>query len=91
MFARMTRTAASSDSTIRAAAAPRLSASRPTAPDPAYRSRTRVAARVPVNDSSVENKPSRARSAVGRVPRPAGTASRRPRAAPAMIRVTASG
>jgi hypothetical protein len=36
----------------------------------------------------VANSPSRARSLVGRVRVPGGTASRRPRDAPAMIRVT---
>src|SRR5262249_27957894 len=37
---------------------------------------------------TVANSPSRARSLVGRVRVPGGTDSRRPRAAPAMIRVT---
>src|SRR4249919_2960556 len=39
-------------------------------------------------DSIVENTASRTRSEVGRVPRPGGTSSRRPRATPATIRVT---
>src|SRR3954447_611365 len=41
----------------------------------------------PISDSRLENSASRARSAVGRVSLPGGTASLRPRAWPAMIRV----
>src|SRR6058998_3606725 len=42
----------------------------------------------PRRATSVENRPSRTRSDVGRVPRPGGTASRRPPSSPATIRVT---
>ena len=71
----MVRAARGSDSTSSACAAPRLSASSPTAPDPAYRSSTRRPAQAPSSDSRVENRASRARSEVGRVPSPGGTAA----------------
>ena len=48
---------------------------------------TRTPPSVPSSDSQVENSPSRARSDVGRVPLPGGTARRRPPAAPAITRV----
>jgi len=69
-------------------AAPRDSASRPTAPDPAYRSSTDVPSRLPSMASTAANRPSLARSLVGLVERPDGTARRRPPASPAMILVT---
>jgi hypothetical protein len=87
IFARITRIAAGADSTRTACTAPRESASSPTAPLPAYRSMTRVPSSEPSTDSTVPNSPSRARSLVGRVARPAGTVSRRPPATPAMTRV----
>src|SRR5580692_4517023 len=88
MLPRMTRAVRPSDSTSSTSGAPRDSASRPTAPEPAYRSSTRASARGPHIDKMVPNSPSRARSDVGRVPRPAGTDSRLPPAVPAMMRVT---
>src|SRR5690606_41712805 len=62
--------------------------SRPTAPDPGYRSITGRSASVPSSEPIVANRPSRARSLVGLVPRPGGTVRRLPPARPAMIRVT---
>src|SRR5262249_23226006 len=64
------------------------SASRPIAPDPVYRSSTPALVSGPCTVVTVANSPSRARSLVGRVLVPPGTASRRPLAVPAMIRVT---
>src|SRR5215813_10609231 len=72
-------------------AAPRDSASRPTAPEPAYRSSTAVRSRLPSIATTAANRPSLARSLVGLVARPDGTARRRPPASPAMILVTPSG
>src|SRR5258708_24924187 len=69
-------------------AAPRDSASRPTAPDPAYRSSADVPSRLPSMASTAANRPSLARSLVGLVERPDGTARRRPPASPAMLLVT---
>src|SRR5579875_565404 len=89
MLARMTRAARGSASMSSARAAPRDSASRPTAPDPAYRSSTRAPLREPRTEVTAAKSPSLARSLVGRVRWPAGTASRRPRACPAMTRVMA--
>src|SRR5262249_30873999 len=73
-----------SASTQTTRAAPRLTASRPTAPVPAKRSRnahpgTRAA-------STLKSAP-RTRSVVGRACRPAGGASRRPFSVPAMMRM----
>src|SRR5690606_8953575 len=73
-------------STCTTVAAPRLAASRPRAPDPAYRSRTAAPARS-VSASMRENTASRTRSLVGRVCGPRGVAMRRPPSLPAMIRV----
>ncbi len=66
-------------------------------PPPARAPRTRRTGRAPGSPSSSpswssrENSASRTRSEVGRVSRPAGTTSVRPRALPAMIRVTPGG
>src|SRR5690606_32059199 len=87
MLRRITAAALRSDSTSRACSAPRESASRPIAPDPAYRSSTRAPSRPPSSDMTEENRASRARSLVGRVVRPSGTEIRRPPAAPAMMRL----
>ena len=84
---RSTPAARRSDSTNSACAAPRDSASSPSAPEPAHRSST-FAPSSPGSCSSAENSASRTRSDVGRVPR-GGTASRRPPATPAMIRTRA--
>src|SRR5690349_7473986 len=90
-FSRTVRTARASASTSRTCPAPRDRASRPTAPEPAYRSRTRSpSSGPPSRDCQVEKRPSRARSEVGRVPCPGGTARRRPPAAPAITRVMSS-
>src|SRR6478672_9277758 len=86
---RATAAAARSDSTSRTEEAPRLAASRPSAPDPAYRSSTAAPARTP-RCSSRENSASRTRSLVGRVPLPAGVCRRRPPTRPLMMRVTGS-
>src|SRR5215207_6920742 len=67
--------------------APRDHASRPTAPEPAYRSRKRRPDSEPHHDSTAENSASRTRSLVGRVVAPRGVAIRRPPADPPMIRV----
>src|SRR5580698_7471629 len=88
MFSLMTRAARASDSTSRTCSAPRDRASRPTAPEPAYRSSTRAPASVPTIDVTVANRPSLARSLVGLVWRPLGTVSRRPPASPAITRAT---
>src|ERR1039457_2681406 len=78
MFSLITRAARAPYSTSSTCSAPRDRASRPTAPDPAYRSSTRFPASEPAMEATVANKPSLARSLVGRVSRPFGTASRRP-------------
>src|SRR5450755_676333 len=88
MFFLITWAARASDSTSSTSAAPRERASRPTAPDPANRSSTAAPSRPPRMAVTVPNRPSRVRSLVGRVDRPAGTASRRPPASPAIMRVT---
>src|SRR6185437_1634320 len=88
MFSLITRVARDPCSTSSTWSAPRDRASRPTAPDPAYRSRTRAPASEPSIDMIVENRPSLARSLVGLVSRPSGTASRRPPASPAITRAT---
>ena len=85
---RSTAAARRSLSTSSTCAAPRDSASSPSAPEPAHRSSTAVPSS-PGSCASAENSASRTRSDVGRVP-DGGTASRRPPAAPATIRVTAA-
>src|SRR5215467_8366463 len=87
-LARMTRAARGSDSTNTTRTAPRDSASRPIAPEPANRSRTLAPGSGPRIAVTVANSPSLARSLVGRVAIPVGAASRRPPAIPAMIRIT---
>ena len=72
-------------STKQAKAAPRDKASRPSAPLPANRSATRRPSNAPMRLTSIENRVSRKRSAVGRVAVPGGGWSRRPRHSPAMI------
>ena len=72
-------------STSTASAAPRLTASRPRAPEPAYRSST-AAPSMASRDSSAEKIASRTRSLVGRVPE-RGTCRLRDPAKPAMMRV----
>ena len=84
----VTFAAARSDSTSTTDVAPRLAASRPSAPDPAYRSSTALPATTS-RCSSRENNASRTRSLVGRVREPLGVLSRSPPARPPMIRVTA--
>ena len=86
MLRRSTAAARRSDSTNSACAAPRDSASSPSAPEPAHRSST-LAPASPGSCSSAANSASRTRSDVGRVP-VGGTASRRPPATPAMTRTT---
>ena len=78
----MARTAAAEESTNTASAAPRESASSPSAPEPAKRSSTRSAVDT---RPSTENSASRTRSEVGRVREPAGATSRRPPKRPATI------
>ena len=63
-------------------AAPRLSASNPREPVPAYRSRTSAAGMVAAMD---EKTASRARPVIGRVPEPGGALRVLPFAMPAMI------
>src|SRR6266576_2103495 len=71
-------------STKSALTAPRESASRPSAPEPANRSRTRA----PRNGRwRMENHASRTRSPVGRTASPAGVFKRRPLNSPAMMRI----
>ena len=83
--ARSSRAAVTSRSTNVACAAPRDSASSPSAPLPANRSRQRApCARVPSQLNSV----SRTRSGVGRSPSLAGKRSLRPRQLPPMMRRT---
>lgn len=72
-----------SRSTKVACAAPRDSASRPSAPLPAKRSRTRAPS---MRGRSQLNRVSRTRSGVGRISTPAGNCSRRPRWRPPMMR-----
>ena len=72
---------------VRGAAGQRLQADRTGARVQVEDPCTGQTARAPQRRSSVENRASRARSEVGRVDRPGGTASRRPRATPAMTRV----
>ncbi|SHW94518.1 Uncharacterised protein [Mycobacteroides abscessus subsp. abscessus] len=86
MFREITAAARRSASTNKADAAPRDSASSPSAPDPAYRSRTRTPSKS-TRAASTLNSDSRTRSVVGRVPL-AGTEIRRPPWRPPMIRVS---
>ena len=88
MFSLITRVARAPCSTSSTCSAPRDKASKPTAPEPAYKSRTRAPASGPTIDEIVANRPSLARSLVGLVSRPSGTASRRPPASPAITRAT---
>src|SRR4051812_41122362 len=78
----MASIAARSRSTKVACAAPLDNASMPSAPLPAYRSRTRAPSMAP-SDPSALNVASRTRSEVGRVSRPGGAARRSPPAVPA--------
>ena len=86
MFCPITAAARWSDSTNTAVAAPRDSASSPSAPEPAYRSSTDAPSRS-IRAASTLNSDSRTRSVVGRVPR-GGTAMRRPPRPPATMRVS---
>jgi hypothetical protein len=92
-FVRSAFNAAASDSIKHAEAAPRESASNPSAPVPAKASSTTaswITARPPQSACiSISNKACRTRSAVGRVPCPAGATSTRPRQSPATIRMLA--
>src|SRR5581483_6921093 len=85
-FRSIARTASPSDSTKTARAAPRESASRPIAPEPAYRSRTLA----PSTGPTMLKTFSRTRSEVGRVSRPAGALMVWPLREPAMIRTKRS-
>src|SRR3954447_10725767 len=80
-FARIAAIARGSESTKTAVLAPLDRASRPRAPEPAKRSRTRAWSRSP----RIEKSASRTRSEVGRVPRPRGALRRRPPRGPATI------
>ena len=91
MLARIASSAGRARSTRRASAAPRESASRPTAPVPANRSRNRLPRSGGTPCSSMLSRASRARSLVGRVSRPGGATSRRPRCRPATIRTKPGG
>src|SRR3954470_4551139 len=91
MLARIASTAGRARSTRRASAAPRESASRPTAPVPANRSRNRLPRSGGTPCSSMLSRASRARSLVGRVSRPGGATRCRPRCRPAMIRTKPGG
>lgn len=83
--ARSPASALRSLSTRRAEAAPRERLSSPRLPVPANRSSTRApSTRLP----SDENKASRTRSSIGRVPRPLGAFRILPRCSPAMMRTT---
>src|ERR1700677_2138119 len=79
--------AAGARSTNSTLAAPLLSASIPTAPDPAYKSRKRAPS---MRSASTLNSVSRSRSLVGRVAIPAGPSSGRERNLPAMMRIGSS-
>ena len=75
-------TEAAAESTNVASAAPRESASSPSAPEPANRSSTRASC---TKSPRIENSASRTRSEVGRVARPLGVVRRRPPQRPATI------
>jgi hypothetical protein len=75
-LARTARIAAGALSTNVASAAPRDSASMPSAPEPANKSSTRAPA---TRSPRIENSASRMRSDVGRVAVPVGAVRRRPR------------
>ena len=87
-FRRITAAASGSVSTKVADAAPRDSASNPSAPLPANKSATRKPSNVPRRLASIENKVSRTRSVVGRVSSPRGASIVRPRHLPAMILIS---
>src|SRR5688572_33189994 len=80
----MTRIALGSDSTNVTTSAPRLNASMPTAPVPAYKSKKRLP---DTRGPRMENKASRTLSDVGRREFPCGALRRRPRWEPAMTRI----
>ena len=80
----MTRIALGSDSTNVTTTAPRLNASMPTAPVPAYKSKKRLPG---TRGPKIENKASRTLSDVGRSDLPSGALRRRPRWEPAMTRI----
>src|SRR5581483_3470232 len=84
-FALIVRHASRSSSTKVHEAAPRDSASRPSAPEPANRSSTAAPSTGPTRLNAF----SRTRSEVGRVSRPRGAAMRCPFRVPAMIRTPA--
>src|SRR5690349_1356909 len=87
-FFRMMCMAFESDSTKVTSLAPRLNASMPTAPVPAYRSKKRQPGmRVP----RIENRASLTLSEVGRNEIPRGPLRRRPRWEPAMTRIRVCG
>src|SRR3546814_3081348 len=71
-------------------AAPRESASSPSAPVPANRSATRSSSKLPSLLASMENSASRTRSAVGRVASPESGTRGRPRHLPLMILTSGS-
>jgi len=81
---RRTCIALGSDSTNVTTIAPRLNASMPTAPVPAYKSKTRLP---DTRGPRIENKASRTLSDVGRRDLPCGALRRRPRWEPAMTRI----
>src|SRR5271166_318559 len=85
---RNTLSAAGDLSTNVTRAAPRLSASRPTAPEPAYKSRNVAPAPVLLmREASTLKSVSRRRSLVGLVFNPGGASSRREPYVPAMMRI----
>ncbi len=79
--------AAGARSTNSTPAAPRLSASIPTAPEPAYKSRNCAPS---IRGASTLNSVSRSRSLVGRVASPGRSPSVRERYVPAMMRIASS-
>jgi len=89
MLSRMTPRAAASVSTNNAKDAPREIASKPSAPEPAKRSKTRWPSSPGAHSAcaSTLKTASRARSLVGRVSRPSGSAIARPLTLPPTIRM----
>ena len=85
MLAFSAASAAGADSTNVAEAAPRDTASSPSAPEPANRSSTSAPSRQPWLCSELKTA-SRTLLVVGRTSMPSGVLNRRPRASPAMIR-----
>src|SRR5205823_1134152 len=83
-FALRVASAKRCSSTKSALAAPRDSASKPSAPEPANRSSTRA---LGIERCRIENHASRTRSAVGRTLSVAGVLRRRPLNSPAIIRI----